>query len=281
MGLNRHSARFLLEAWRDGVPFRRTLLLGRQQLYLNSETLLPRLAASFGAIPPAAVLHDRDFAEPFFSMLGASEIESMDAFADEGATVIHDLNQPLPDSLKERFDVVFDGGTLEHVFNYPRALASAMEAVAVGGRLILATPANNQVNHGFYQLSPELFQAALVPENGFTLERLVLVDMASGRWYEPEERSSATRMPLLTAAPAEILIRARRTAAVRPFATAPQQAYYVSGAGHQTGGRLRRLVASMSRLPGGTLLTNLAHSAYQRWTRRQNRLGRHRDYRRT
>ncbi len=37
------------------------------------------------------------------------------------ANVIHDMNMPLPDALKEQYDLVVDGGTLEHVFFFPTA----------------------------------------------------------------------------------------------------------------------------------------------------------------
>ena len=53
--------------------------------------------------------------------------------------------------------MVVDGGTLEHVFDYPTALRNAMRMVRVGGHLILNAPVNNFPGHGFYQISPELF----------------------------------------------------------------------------------------------------------------------------
>jgi 2-polyprenyl-3-methyl-5-hydroxy-6-metoxy-1,4-benzoquinol methylase len=52
---------------------------------------------------------------------------------------------------------VFDGGTLEHIFDYPTAIKNCMKMVKPGGHLLLTTPANNWFGHGFYQFSPELF----------------------------------------------------------------------------------------------------------------------------
>ena len=61
-----------------------------------------------------------------------------------------------------QFDVVYDGGTLEHVFNFPVALRNAMELLRPGGRLFtIHTCANNLCGHGFYQFSRELFYRTL------------------------------------------------------------------------------------------------------------------------
>jgi hypothetical protein len=72
------------------------------------------------------------FAEPLFERLGAEEIQSMDASPFEGASDVHDLNEPIPASLKQNFSTVVDLGTLEHVFNFPQAIANAMETVELG-----------------------------------------------------------------------------------------------------------------------------------------------------
>ena len=65
-------------------------------------------------------------------MLGSERLESLDITDFEGATVIHDLNKPVSEELKARFDVVFDGGTLEHVPD--RSTAKASERAGASGR---------------------------------------------------------------------------------------------------------------------------------------------------
>src|SRR5262249_39640930 len=123
-------------------------------------------------------------AEPCFLSLGARAVFSMDVSAFEGATFIHDLNQPVGDELKQRFDLVYDGGTLEHVFNFPTALKNCMEMVRVGGRFFMHTVTNNWCGHGFYQFSPELFFRALSRDNGYEVERMVVHRVGYGGWYE-------------------------------------------------------------------------------------------------
>lgn len=93
----------------------------------------------------------------FFGALGFDEVVSLDVSSFEGATCIADLNDPLPASLRERFDLVFNGGTLEHVFNVPGALANVHHALRIGGRAVHICPASQQVDHGLYSFSPTLF----------------------------------------------------------------------------------------------------------------------------
>ena len=89
------------------------------------------------------------FAEPFFHYLGAGEIVLLDASDFEGANVVQDMNWPIEQGLKGRFDAVFDGGTLEHIFNFPTAMTNCMEMVRLGGHFIGCSPANNFCGHGF------------------------------------------------------------------------------------------------------------------------------------
>src|SRR5438477_418150 len=79
----------------------------------------------------------------------------------------HDMNEPIPDKFKETYTAVLDGGSLEHVFNFPVAIKNCMEMVKVGGHYLAITPANNFFGHGFYQFSPELYFTVLSKENGF------------------------------------------------------------------------------------------------------------------
>ncbi len=126
----------------------------------------------------------RRYIEPLLEMMGAKDVASIDASAFEGATIVHDMNQPLPSEMKNRFSVGIDFGTLEHVFNYPQALKNAMESVALGGHLLAVTPCNGWMGHGFYPFSPELFFRALSPENGFLLEHQFIWQRANrDKWY--------------------------------------------------------------------------------------------------
>jgi hypothetical protein len=43
----------------------------------------------------------------------------MDASAYQKAEFVHDLNRPVRPALHAKFDTVFDGGTIEHIFDIP------------------------------------------------------------------------------------------------------------------------------------------------------------------
>jgi hypothetical protein len=123
---------------------------------------------------------------------------------------------------------VFDGGTLEHVFNFPVALKNCMEMLRQDGRLFIHNCANNLCGHGFYQFSPELFFRALSPENGFEVERIyVHVIGPYGRWYQVSDPNDVgSRVLLLTATPIQILVQAKRTAVKSIFDQFPFQSDY-------------------------------------------------------
>jgi len=63
----------------------------------------------------------------------------------------------VPESVKGKYDLIFDGGTLEHVFHMPNALQSIHDLLAVDGRILHSSPMNNWVDHGFVQLCPTFF----------------------------------------------------------------------------------------------------------------------------
>lgn len=101
-------------------------------------------------------LQEDGFSEKLFSMLGFGDVETLDFSDYEGAAVLHDLNQKPPRALHNKFDFIFDGGTVEHVFNVPVALEGIYKMLKPGGRLISANGLNGWFGHGMYQFNPEL-----------------------------------------------------------------------------------------------------------------------------
>ena len=97
-------------------------------------------------------------------------VESLDVSTYEKATILHDMNLTVPYELRERFTVVHDGGTIEHVFNVPEAFKNCMEMVRVGGHFTQVNVANNYTGHGFWQFSPELIFRVFSPQNGYRIE---------------------------------------------------------------------------------------------------------------
>lgn len=232
MGFDVQGVRFLLSAHHGGVRFEQTAVIGRQGLFIDPG-YLQRILRRFGIANTdeevrRLLTEANGFAEPLLSVLGANHICSVDASSYEGASVVHDMNQQIPDSLRAAFSVVIDAGTLEHVFDFPTAIRNCMEMVQEGGHLLLMTPANNFMGHGFYQFSPELFFRVCSQDNGFEVQRAIVCEVdPDAQWYEVVDPAKAgRRVELLTSRPAYLLIQARRIRQVPILAVAPQQSDY-------------------------------------------------------
>lgn len=181
MGLNISIAKYLLLVkQRFDVNYEKTAMLGRQYMYLSEAEY--RGGALEKVFSYEDVKQVDGYAETMFQALGAKEIVSYDYSDYEGATYLHDMNVPISDMHKEKYNVVFDGGTLEHVLHYLIALHNAMEMVKIGGNLILTTPSNNYNGHGFYQFSPDLF-FSILEGNGFTIEDISLANKTAETKY--------------------------------------------------------------------------------------------------
>ncbi len=232
MGVDRATVQFLLNAERVGVSLERVLTIGRQQFYITPEDLHGLLVRNQR---PCSMENTRKlwnqekgYCEPFLSFIAAGEVLSMDISSYENATILHDLNQPLPAQWDEQFTLVMDCGSLEHVFQYPTAMANCMRAVKTGGHLLIVTPANNQMGHGFYQFSPELLFRSLSPANGFQMTRMLIYEQPfTGTWYQVADPARIrTRVELVNRKPAYLIACAQRTSVVPIFASPPQQSDY-------------------------------------------------------
>ena len=287
MGIDVNAAQLLIRARRLGIPFERVATLGRQGLHLPPK----RLAALFRAqswpldtdVERRLTGSDSPFADDFLTALGAREVVAIDASAYEGASIVHDMNCPIPASLQNAFDVVFDGGTLEHVFHFPQAIENCMRLVRPGGVFLAFTPTNNFCGHGFYQFSPELWYRVLCPENGFRIESVVAwEDVPGSRFFEiPNPETMHSRVEFLTEKETYLFVQARKLEDIPLLAQpAPQQSDYVAAwSGPQGGkapapfppgswqGRLRELYHGLG------VLKSLRSTVFQRLMDRAYRTG--------
>lgn len=236
MGLLYHEVRELLLARRAGIDFTSTATVGRQQLFL-SPAEGQRLAEDFG-VAGSAWGAFRGYADDFFrSGLGVEDLQTIDVSDYEGAAIVHDQNTPVGPELTEQFDVVLDGGTLEHVFNVPTALANLMRMTKVGGHVVICTPANNLCGHGFYQFSPELMYRVFTESRGFALETMSLTEFAFPNLEGLRRRSYTVvdpqavreRVGLRSGRSGMLFVLARKLHHDDdPFADPPQQSDYVA-----------------------------------------------------
>ena len=239
MALALSTVRFLFDAYKAGASFKNTLTLGRTQLYLlPSEMKKVRRMSGRELSDEALNTKFGGYADDFLkSLLHIETLAALDTSDYQGASVVHDLNQPVPSEMEGKFDAVIDSGTIEHVFNFPIAIANCMKVVRLGGRLFIITPANNHCGHGFYQFSPELFFRLFKDRNGFQLTRLLLLThpfpglelSAKQRLYtvqDPDEMRY--RVGLVTDSPVLLLLEAKRRSVEEVLSEFPQQSDYTA-----------------------------------------------------
>ena len=182
--------------------------------------------------------------QTLLSALGFDTVESLDFVADEKPTFVHDLNEDVPASFHARWQVVFDGGTLEHVFDLATALRNIHRMLKPGGVVIHESPTNNFVDHGFWQINPtSLFD--FYSTNGYEILEawICLFPSADTMHYEAPHRFiydpaafEALSVGRFPNGLASVFIAARKPMQEKP-AVKPTQGFYRRhwGVGEQSG----------------------------------------------
>jgi len=235
LGIIYRQAKMLLDARESGLAMDRLLMIGHQSLLLH-----PTELRAIQRVCPGALADYKwgEYADRFFTeCLGVSQVSTLDYSPYEGADILHDLNQPVPASLKGRFDVVVEAGSLEHVFHFPIAIANLMQMTKVGGTIFASTVSNNLCGHGFYQFSPELIFRIFTDENGFELGKVLALEARypgvelspiSQAFEVADPARAGGRVGLMTEGPILLLFDAHKTAESSLFAKIPMQSDYVA-----------------------------------------------------
>lgn len=251
MGIIADSAELLLECRQRGIPFGKMAMIGRQNVFISRpelKILLKRAGLAKDERLASSIEQSGDFAERFFEALGAETVDSIDASDFEGASLVHDLNRPIPEPWKERYDFVFDSGTLEHVFDFPRAILNCMQLVRVGGHLVLQLPANNFLGHGLYQFSPDLFFRTLTKANGFELTRMVASEFGFRvrRFEVVDPLVARSRGQVTNRFPIVLHLEAKKVASCPEVLSGVQQSdYSIRWEDHSAGGPANQKLADI------------------------------------
>lgn len=229
MGLDSNGIDLIFSAKDKGVDFLRTLTIGRQNLLLSEMALQKKLEDHnlSGYKAKDLLSEGNTFAEPFFKILGSKITDSVDFSSYEGASIIHDMNMPVPETMKNKYTAVLDGGSLEHIFNFPVAIRNCMDMISAGGHFIGITIVNNFVGHGFYQFSPELFYRTFDSGNGFVVKQMLLyIDQEDAAWYEVADPVKVgQRVTLSNSYPSYLFVLAQKLGRQNVFKV-PQQSDY-------------------------------------------------------
>lgn len=232
MGLDANGVKFLVYAARRGVDFGSTATIGRQSVLASAESIERVIREGRKSVDEVTLKNilasSGGYGETILKFLGAVSVVSFDASDYEGATEVHDFNHPIDEQFKNRFTTVLDGGTLEHIFNFPTALKNCMEMTAEGGHFLAITPTNNFLGHGYYQFSPELHFSAFTVANGFEIIDVIFFeDFEGSPWYRVKSPKEAKgRVTLENARPSYLLVIAKRTSVKPIFSEFPQQSDY-------------------------------------------------------
>lgn len=231
MGFDVQITRFVLEAYNGGVDFSAVATLGRQNLNITRQSYAAEakrygLDSSTNGVDH--VFSSAPYVDALLTLLGGQTISSVDASTYEHATDLHDMNNELPAALHDRFSLLIDGGTIEHVFDFPQAIRNVGKMLKVGGHFLSINGANNFTGHGFYQFSPELFFRVFSPENGFEVESMILTEVNDdGVWYEvTDPKVAGCRVQLVNNGRTYLMMRARKISECEMFETTPQQSDY-------------------------------------------------------
>ena len=120
------------------------LFVGRQATYFTPSELTEKLRSHGNVVDPSAIEIDRTTVNripgygqivtdrSIFRALGIDSVKALDTSPYEGAEIVHNLNEPIPDSLRENADFIVDGSTLDNVFDPAMAVAQSSRDVEAG-----------------------------------------------------------------------------------------------------------------------------------------------------
>lgn len=119
---------------------------------------------------------NKGFQKYFYSLWGIEEYYALD-LNDDRADYRFDLNQRYH---PKTFDVVTNFGTAEHIFNIGMFFENLHHLLSKNGIALNITPAFADINHGFYNIHPNVY-SQLIRTNGYMQHSLVYLDNYHGK----------------------------------------------------------------------------------------------------
>ncbi|WP_299353695.1 class I SAM-dependent methyltransferase [uncultured Shimia sp.] len=136
------------------------IMLGRQKMHFRPKwknRLVQSLRDELDIETTEDELFQEDgFCESFLKTIKWPALKSLDFSDIEGAEYVHDLTKPIGRSLRKKFDVIYDGGTTEHVFDIAMAFRNVHRMLKDGGVFISCVGTDGWFGHGFYQVGPDV-----------------------------------------------------------------------------------------------------------------------------
>ena len=211
---------------------RRMLCLGYPDMLVTE----PQLAAALGTASAriawrddsAAILRWHGVQMPrvaetrsVFAALGIA-CDFVDIVASRGCEVVQDLNIPASAEFTGRYDIVYDGGTMEHCFNVGQVMRNILGFVRVGGFVVHANPLNYP-NHGFFSFSPTFYHDWYTQSGNAIVSPFYVM---SGPVLAPQLATVDAKAPFQAPERSVLVVAAMRTSAAEPGW--PTQSKYLS-----------------------------------------------------
>ena len=257
MGILYSNAELMIKAKKNGVNFDNVLTLGHLKLFLTKKEMI-RLVEKYNLDIEVSSFDNYVYSDKFLKIfLDAKSVQSLDYSDYENCDILQDMNKNINSKYYEKFDVVIDGGTLEHVFNFPVAISNCMQMLKQGGSLFIFTMANNHMGHGFYQFSPELFFRTLNKDNGFEVVDVLLEEhkypgaeltQKSSIYTVTDPIEVKGRVGLVSKSPVMMMVHAIRREIKPIFESYPIQSDYVSTYDCHDGEKSQRSSSSMKKM---------------------------------
>jgi hypothetical protein len=248
MGLTRYTVDAIGREHRYRSISGDVLFIGRQATYLSPSGLAETLRAHGHVVDPSAIEIDRttinripSYGEivtdrSIFRALGIDSVKALDTSPYEGAEVVHNLNEPIPDSLRESADFIVDGSTLDNVFDAAMALRNLAAMLKPGGRSLTINAWSPR--DGSYQLCSPSWYFDFFVTNGFADCKTYVCVSAGNRtntyWLDPAFMRTAEariRVPLLACwwrIPAVLVLAEKARDPSSSPLVSPTQAHYRS-----------------------------------------------------
>ncbi len=147
MGIASNMALILLREHRYRQFSGDLLSIGRQTCWLDEARATALVTRECGRLRPGHTIElDRETRaahgvqfisdRSFYSLFCDVRYAAVDVSGYEGAEIIWDLCDPLPDQFAERYDIIYDGGALDNIFDPVTAIKNIARMLKPGGRVI-------------------------------------------------------------------------------------------------------------------------------------------------
>ena len=143
MGISTHVCRAIFREHKFRPLKGKALLIGRQSIQFSSETFFAIAKSEQIKLNNKHFIKDdetraggeiSDF--DFFKSFCDLKVESIDVSDYENADYVHDLNRPIPDELKNKFDFIYDGSCMDNLFNPAMFIENCSSLLKPNGRII-------------------------------------------------------------------------------------------------------------------------------------------------